>query len=384
MTRSAMSAAGLVALLLASIPSTARAQVWSATARVGKVTYDGTPAGASASSSVVLGLGRTAPRTWLGVSAALPLGADPFWAVLGGSTRLRTAGETGALLDLAGHGFLQRQNVGTTAPAPGPLAGPLSPPRVVTTDLSGEGAGGEVMAGAFTGSATARLETRIGLAAQRSRLGDVIQQRALPTGDARLTLVIAPVTFQAESRAWLDDSTTHAYAGGTLQYARGPVRVWGSAGEWVAGGRDGVSWSSGAGLAIGPMMELQLGARGNAFDPLYLTSTATSFWGGVSLRLGGSPLPIAPVPSRGYDGRAVIRIAAREATGTPSIAGDFTGWKPVAMQRDGSHWTFSAPLRPGVYHYAFVAEDGRWFVPASVPGRQSDGMGGETAVLVVS
>jgi hypothetical protein len=39
---------------------------------------------------------------------------------------------------------------------------------------------------------------------------------------------------------------------------------------------------------------------------------------------------------------------------------------------------------PGVYHYAFVAEDGTWFVPESVPGRQDDGMGGHVAVLVVS
>ena len=38
----------------------------------------------------------------------------------------------------------------------------------------------------------------------------------------------------------------------------------------------------------------------------------------------------------------------------------------------------------GRYHYAFVAEDGTWFVPESVPGRQDDGMGGHVAVLVVS
>jgi hypothetical protein len=56
----------------------------------------------------------------------------------------------------------------------------------------------------------------------------------------------------------------------------------------------------------------------------------------------------------------------------------------VPMQRDGSRWTYAAQLAPGVYHYAFVAEDGTWFVPESVPGRQDDGMGGHVAVLVVS
>ena len=74
----------------------------------------------------------------------------------------------------------------------------------------------------------------------------------------------------------------------------------------------------------------------------------------------------------------------RAAKGRPSIAGDFTGWKPVPMQRDGSRWTFTVKLEPGTYHYAFVGEDGTWFVPESVPGRQDDGMGGHVAVLVVS
>jgi hypothetical protein len=79
----------------------------------------------------------------------------------------------------------------------------------------------------------------------------------------------------------------------------------------------------------------------------------------------------------------VIAIPARGSRGAPSFAGDFTGWKPVPMLRDGSRWTYTARLGPGVYHYAFVAEDGRWFVPESVAGRQDDGMGGHVAVLVV-
>jgi hypothetical protein len=90
------------------------------------------------------------------------------------------------------------------------------------------------------------------------------------------------------------------------------------------------------------------------------------------------------VPARTSDGRAAIVLPAREAKGAPAIAGDFTGWKPVPMRREGSHWIWDGALAPGVYHYAFVAPDGTWFVPESVPGRQKDGMGGWTAVLVVS
>jgi hypothetical protein len=36
-----------------------------------------------------------------------------------------------------------------------------------------------------------------------------------------------------------------------------------------------------------------------------------------------------------------------------------------------------------VYNYSFVAPDGTWYVPQSVPGRKDDGMGGHVAVLVI-
>jgi Glycogen recognition site of AMP-activated protein kinase len=379
----------LILLALVALAPAARSQEWRASARIGRVTYDGAPIGASGASSVVLGVGRTTPRDWLGASAALPLGEDPFWAVLGGWKRLETRSTVGALLDLSAQGFIQRQTVtATVAPSQGPLPGPFQQPTVTRTDLSGEGVSGELMAGLYVGPTSVRFETRGGVAGQRSSLGESLQQRMLPTGDARLTLISAPLTraqctVQGEMRGWLDDSVTHVYAGGTLQLLRGPLRLQSSLGQWVSGGHDGVAWSIGGAAALSPQMELQIGGRGNAFDPLYLTATATSFWGGLSLRIGGGRPVQAPVQARNRNGQAVIRIPVRSAKGAPSIAGDFTGWKPMPMEHDGSSWSFTAPLSPGVYHYAFVAEDGTWFVPASVPGRQSDGMGGQVAVLVV-
>jgi hypothetical protein len=278
----------LAVFAIVAAPTAAWSQEWRASARVGRVSYQGAPAGASAGSSAVLGLGRTGARDWFGLSAAIPLGEDPFWAVLGGWKRLETRGTAGLLLDLTGHGFIQRQaTTGAGAPAPGPV--PFLPPTStpLASDPSGEGVGGEAMAGGFVGSASLRLESRAGVAAQRSRLGGVLQERALPTGDARLSFALAPVTLQAESRAWLDDSTTHAYVGTMLQYARGPFQLWGSLGRWVAGGLDRTAWSAGAGAAVGPGIELQLGGRGNAFDPLYLSATQTSYWAGLSLHVGG-------------------------------------------------------------------------------------------------
>jgi hypothetical protein len=374
-------AALVAALLLVTTPA-AWCQEWRATARFGRVTYEGAPAGTSANSSAVLGLAHLGPRDWLGASAALPLGEDPFWAVIGGWKRLARRGASGLLLDATGHGFIQRTSTAEIDPTPRPF--PLGAPDVpLESDLSGEGIGGDLMAGAFAASRSLRVEARGGVAAQRSRLGGVLQGRALPTGDARLTVPVAPFTLGAESRAWIDEAVTHTYLGSTLSWRRGTVQVWGSLGQWVSGGLDRAAWSAGAGAAVAPDLELQLGGRGNAFDPLYLSTTETSFWAGLSLRIGGARTARAPLAARTRDGRAVIGIPARSAKGTPSIAGDFTGWKPVPMLREGARWTYATRLKPGVYRYAFVAEDGTWFVPDSVAGRQDDGMGGQVAVLVV-
>lgn len=385
-----MSAARAVPLLAAfailAACAPAQAQEWRATARVGRVTGESAPAGSDGGSSAVLGLARSGTRDWLGLSAAIPLGDDPFWAVLGGWQRLDTRGSAGLLLDLGGQAFIQRQSTGAVAPAPspGPLPLPPSTPTPLRSDPSGQGIGGEAMAGLFARSALLRFEARGGVAAQTSRLGGVSQNRTLPTGDARISYLFAPMTLQLESRAWLDDTVTHGYIGAGLQYARGPISLWGSLGRWVSGGLDATAWTVGAGAEVAPGLTLQLGGRGNGFDPLYLSASRSSYWGGLSLRLGGSRGLAAPVPARTRDGRAMIALPAREARGAPSIAGDFTGWTPVPMRREGSRWTWAGPLAPGVYHYAFVAEDGTWFVPESVPGRQKDGMGGWTAVLVVS
>jgi len=379
----------LLSLALVLVSHPALAQEWRGTARFGRVTHDGTPAGASGNSSVVLGLTRGAPSDWLGASVAVPVGEDPFWASLGGWKRFETRGTAGVLLDLSANGFLQRQDatVVTGTAAPGPLPLPTAP-RPTRIDRSGQGLGGELIAGAFvTGrpaSGTAlRAEARGGLAAQRSEYGDVARRRSLPTGDARVSLLFPKLTVSAESRVWLDDEVTRTYAGGTIRWANGPVQLWGSLGGWTSGGLDQPAWTAGGSISITPAVEFQAGGRGHAFDPLYLTTTESSVWAGLALRLGGTRAPAAPVATRGRDGRPVILLSARETTGTPSIAGDFTGWKPQPMRREGSRWIWTGTVAPGVYHYAFVGADGTWFVPQSVPGRRDDGMGGQVAVLVV-
>jgi hypothetical protein len=78
-----------------------------------------------------------------------------------------------------------------------------------------------------------------------------------------------------------------------------------------------------------------------------------------------------------------IRLPLSVAHAAPSLAGDFTGWKPLAMRRAGQSWQVELELAPGVYHYAFRLAGGTWFVPESQPGRRDDSFGGHVAVLVV-
>ena len=382
MSGSARRAALVAALALPAVPATGAAQEWRATARFGRIAYEGAPAGSAADASVVLGIGRIAPRDWLGVSAAVPVGEQPFWAVAGGWKRFATRASSGVLLDLSAHGFVQREVA--AGPVGGPGGIPLPPGPGDDGARLGGGGGGELMAGGFAAAGLLHVEVRAGAVAQRSEVAGVPQERALPTGDARLSTVVAPFTVAAEARGWRDAGETYVYGGGALHLARGPLQLWGGIGRWLEAGPTGVTWSAGATMTVRDGVELQLGGRGNTFDPLYLSTLKTSFWGGLTLRLGGARTGRAPVPARYAGGRAVIRVPARDAAGAVSIAGDFTGWKPAAMRREGGHWTYDVPLAPGVYHYAFVRDDGTWFVPETVPGRQRDGMGGWVAVLVVS
>jgi hypothetical protein len=381
--RPARLCAALSALALCLHPAVVSGQEIRASARFGRIAFDGAPAGSAGASSAVFGLGRYAPNDRLTASAALPVGEGPAWAALAGWKRFQSRGQAGVLLDLNAHAFAQRQSQAGTAPA-GPVPGPLGGTIPIQNELFGLGAGAELMAGLWAGHGTGRAELRAGGVAQRSQIGDATSERALPSADVRLSLGRLPVTLLTEMRGWFDDGATLARGGATLQFAQGPLVLWGSAGTWLSGGVDGADWSAGGSVALSPIIELNGGGRGNSFDPLYRSTTATSWWAGMSVRLGAASIARAPVPARYVDGRATIQIDASHVTGVPSIAGDFTDWKPVPMQRQGSHWSWVGTLAPGVYNYAFVAEDGTWFVPASVPGRKDDGMGGHVAVLVVS
>ena len=104
----------------------------------------------------------------------------------------------------------------------------------------------------------------------------------------------------------------------------------------------------------------------------------------MTQRLGRVASPLRSTP-RSQTGEVVVTLRVEDAPqGAVSIAGDFNGWQPVPMQREGTEWVVRLPLAAGAYHYAFRSAAGAWFVPSSTPFRRDDGMGGHVAVLMVS
>jgi len=192
-------------------------------------------------------------------------------------------------------------------------------------------------------------------------------------------LGIGPVLRHYRTR---QDAST--YTGGSGIVTHGPVSAWAGAGHWVDMPGSGVPWVVGATIRPHPRLAVNASRRREAFDPLYLREPQTSWSVGLSIRIGEPRTTARALPVAGFDdGRVTIRVAAADCPPTPRIAGDFNGWEPQPMWRAGDYWAFTAALPPGVYNYAFVDADGRWFVPDSVPGRRDDGMGGHVAVLVV-
>ncbi len=64
------------------------------------------------------------------------------------------------------------------------------------------------------------------------------------------------------------------------------------------------------------------------------------------------------------------------------IAGDWTGWEPVPLQREsGGRWILRVTLPAGVHRFNLIV-DGEWTVPAGVTS-VPDGYGGRTGLLIV-
>lgn len=365
----------------------ASAQQWNVSAHAGQMRSTLDPADATA--SIALGLQYAAPTTGFRLSTGIPTSSvESLWA--GASAWKRAAlRHSGFILgvDLAGNAFLTRDRSAQAGPDTPPFVpGPFTPPLEGVADRSGHALAGQALPVVGYEGGMIQVHARAGMSHYRASFGDLDTDRTVRLADAQLTimpsasLALIPVVRRYDA----DGADASTYAGASAVVAHRLGSVWGSVGHWMESDDTTIPWAVGASLKVQERTTIEASARRDTFDPLYMQPPQTSWNVGLSIQVGG-PVgpPPPPVPAAYEDGRATIHLPVSAAPSAPSIAGDFNGWKPQPMQRDGENWTFTVTLEPGVYNYAFVTADGTWFVPDDVPGRKDDGMGGHVAVLVV-
>ena len=377
-----MRTVAIAGAFLAAAASAAPAQVWTAEARLGHLDFRLSPSGAPAATTLALGLGASADDLRFNLAGGVPLGEeDPWWGAV--DLRDRSELELGAVtigVETAGQGFLQRYARSIETPG-----GPLGSPTLSEEISYGWGAAAQALP--FIGVRRGMLEVqaRAGGSAYRSGLDGRSAGRLVGLADLRL--VAAPtdaLAFTAEARHFAAEEAAWTFAGVGALLAVPGVDLWGTVGTWLDDEVDATPWSAGLAFRLAERLDLLLEGREDVLDPLYGSAPRRSWSAAARLRLSQPPAPPAePVPDAYDGGLATIAIPAREAGEGPRIAGDFNGWTPQPMGRSGEQWVWRGPLEPGVYEYAFVDEDGEWFVPASVPGRKDDGMGGWVALLIV-
>ena len=243
------------------------------------------------------------------------------------------------------------------------------------------------------------LELRAGRREHFFRSAGESDSRGVWEASARMRAAAGPAVAVTEAR-WLHAPETDYPFLGLQLFANHPLgRVWAGAGTWLADSLEDAGWSAGASLDVGRFGELWAAYRDDPADPLYRSAPRRSWTVGISVPLG--PRPAAPSPELApliEAGRVRIRLpieivaglarAGRATAGNdgappvPAVAGEFSDWKLVPMQRAGEDWVVDLELASGVYRFAFVFA-GEWFVPEGYPGRMRDDMGGHVALLIV-
>lgn len=112
----------------------------------------------------------------------------------------------------------------------------------------------------------------------------------------------------------------------------------------------------------------------------------------ASLRVAFGPKPL-PVMQRstvaeatvwpGEDGGGMleVRVFAID-TLKVEVAGDFSAWQPLPLERDGSFFVARIALRPGKYHVGVRTDAGPWRAPRNL-ARVRDDFGGESGLIVI-
>jgi hypothetical protein len=133
------------------------------------------------------------------------------------------------------------------------------------------------------------------------------------------------------------------------------------------------------------------GSVGRQFaDPLRGLPQAELLTSSVRVSLGRKPLPVMPRseiaramvdPAPGGGGELVVQVFAAD-TMLVEVAGDFSGWEPIPLERVDGVFIGRVRLRPGKYHVAVRINLGEWRAPRNL-ARVPDDFGGESGLVVI-
>src|SRR5688572_17874535 len=264
--------------LLASLwtaPVALSAQEWQATAHTGRIRSALDPAAASASFAV--GLRYDDPFAGLRLSAGVPTrSAETFWGTAGAWKRLSTRfGGIRAGIDVTGTALLIMDRSSQSAPIPGPL----DPPALPDAKRDGHALAGQVLPVLGYERQQWQVHARAGVSRYAARLGSHHTNRLVRLADVQVTLspasslAVMPAIRRYEANG--EEPSTWIGASAVAASARGSL--WGSLGHWSTGADDGLPWSAGGQLRLHPLVAIDVNARHETFDPLFLQPAQTSW-----------------------------------------------------------------------------------------------------------
>jgi hypothetical protein len=151
---------------------------------------------------------------------------------------------------------------------------------------------------------------------------------------------------------------------------------------------DALTWTGT--LQIADRVALVGSAGRQLADPLRGLPQAEVITASVRVSLGPKPLPvlersmiarasIEPQPLGG--GVLEVRVFASEALEI-IIAGDFSDWRPIRMERADGVWVARVRLPTGKYRVAVQVNGGEWRAPRNL-ARVRDDFGGEAGLVVI-
>ena len=355
----------LIACLAGSLGSSVAAQGIALDLSAGQIVYEPVAADVATNNAAATLRYDSPQGAWLYGTAAMPFGGtDSRWVGFGVGDRVvhPSSSHFSIGADIGAHGFAFRDAV-----------------------LQQGGKGGFMEAMPFIQIPVGRATFQAGGGWRGETLsyGGTVDKRHVLESRAHATYGALWIV-EGDAR-WVHASEgVFPYFGGGLRYGGSPVQAWVETGKWFSTSLSDKAWGAGLEVTLNQKLAVWSSVRQDAPDPLYWNVPRRNWSIGITHRFNSSGRTPSLVSPQVDAGDVVIRLNAADVEGTSvSVAGDFNGWRPVAMQREGREWLIRLPLAPGVYHYAFRSDGGQWFVPASVPNRRDDGMGGYVALLVV-